>query len=538
VYDNGWDAIDLWDGGNAELAAPAVLDYDLPEGTVTGGTCSDCTVEIFSDSSDEGEIYEGQTRADVKGYFTFDKQTSFVGPRLTATTTDVTGNTSAFSVPTTGTVRSLLLQQGNHLPVAQLRPRHSRDLLDNRMGVQLDSIPYEINWDPLFYSIGVKRARVALSGGEPEQVEWDKPEFYVHPGQDALFDRMVENGVTITYVLMFWDKETWPNGEGAPCARFKTEGEIQRYLDFVRFIVRHFKDRVQYYELWNEPDIRNYCPKWIQVDDYLNLARRTIPVIREEYPEAKIVVGSVSNLRFWPAEDYLFEVIQSDIMPLVDVVAWHPLYGSSPEYEVYREYYHNYPALAQQIKETTVAHGFDGEYQADELTYRTPATYDPGQPWVYSPVVADKYLTRGVLMHLGMDIGVGIGQENATVRNLCTLMAGAAAESFPMHIQAATAVTITDTMSYSFALPYGNHMVALWTDGVALDYDPGVPTMLTLPGFTNHTVVGVDILRGYEQPIVTSVEGGDLVIRDLLVKDYPTIVKLISTKRLFLPALQ
>ena len=29
--------------------------------------------------------------------------------------------------------------------------------------------------------------------------------------------------------------------------------EIERYLDYLRFVVDHFNDRVQYYEIWNEP---------------------------------------------------------------------------------------------------------------------------------------------------------------------------------------------------------------------------------------------------------------------------------------------
>ena len=45
--------------------------------------------------------------------------------------------------------------------------------------------------------------------------------------------------------------ETWPGGVGAPCPRFKTEEDILHYLDYVRFAVRHFKDRIKYYEIWN-----------------------------------------------------------------------------------------------------------------------------------------------------------------------------------------------------------------------------------------------------------------------------------------------
>ena len=99
IRDNDGMGIQLLDGGNAELAVPANLGFDLLAGTVTGTTCANCTVEIFSDSSDEGAIYEGRTTADGSGAFTLNKGTPFIGPHLTATATDSSGNTSEFSAP-------------------------------------------------------------------------------------------------------------------------------------------------------------------------------------------------------------------------------------------------------------------------------------------------------------------------------------------------------------------------------------------------------------------------------------------------------
>ena len=129
--------------------------------------------------------------------------------------------------------------------------------------------------------------------------------------------------------------------------RFQTEGEIQRYLDFVQFIVHHFKDRIQYYEIWNEPNLRDRI-QWIEVEDYINLVKRAAPVIRQEYPEAKIVVGSTSSLDDPASKEYLFTILRSDIMHLVDVVEWHPMYGCSPECDWLRQYYYEYPSIVQE----------------------------------------------------------------------------------------------------------------------------------------------------------------------------------------------
>jgi hypothetical protein len=41
-------------------------------------------------------------------------------------------------------------------------------------------------------------------------------------------------------------------------------------------------------------------------------------------------------------------------------------------------------------------------------------------------------------------------------------------------------------------------------------------------------VVGIDVLNGPEQEMIFETENGNLVIRDLLVRDYPIILRLID----------
>ena len=146
---------------------------------------------------------------------------------------------------------------------------------------------------------GFKRFRFSINNAQCDNpnnlIKWDKPEFSIDPSHDEFITSLADNGITMTYVLSFWDKAYVAGGGEIPIPRFKTEDEIQRYLDFVRFIVRHFKDRIEYYEIWNEPDNRDTI-QWIEVEEYINLVGRVVPVIREEYPEAKIVVGSTSAL--------------------------------------------------------------------------------------------------------------------------------------------------------------------------------------------------------------------------------------------------
>lgn len=537
VHDNGWLGIDQWGGGNIELAPPIISAFNVSVGSIAGLAYPNATVEVFSTSSDEGDIFEGQTIADSAGLFAFNKSGSFSGPHLTATATDASGTTSEFSLPTVGTSGSLIIQSDNTLPKTRLTTMQSRDLKDNRIGSWWHSLwgyyPLSELLDEARYT-GVKRFRFAINGGEWVNVDWSKPELSIDPSHDEFITSLANNNIQMTYNLSFWDMATWPGGVGTPCPRFKTEEEIQHYLEYVRFSVDHFKDRIQYYEIWNEPD-NSTCSQWIEVEDYINLVRRTAPVIRQEYPEAKIQVGGTTGLSNPDSQAYLFSIIESDIMPLVDVVSWHPFYGDSPEYN--SGYYYAYPSIVQNIKDVASAHGFVGEYEADEMNWRPHSDPDSDHP-SYSEMVCPKYQARGMLMNLGLNVTAGnlriphqYAAPSFVVRNLSPLMVGAEPSNLSFTIQS----TASNVVSYTFSLPYNDYLIALWTDGTAADYDPGVETTVILNGFLDHKVAGVDVLHGFEQQLITDTEGGNPIIRDLLVKDYPIILRLTSTKYIFMP---
>jgi hypothetical protein len=547
IHDNGGPGIGLSDGGNMDLEAPFFdfFEFDMGAGAVTGWTGANCSVEIFSESSDEGKIYEGQTTADGLGAFAFHKSNPFAGPCLTATATDVYGNTSKFSPPVSGMRKLANLQEGNTLLRTRIPPKRSKELADNRIGNGMGwlwkegegAITQILNE---LTSLGIKRIkwvlnegeqRPALGGGFSIDIDWTKSEFYIPPdpgGPDDFVTGLSDNGIISTFMLSFWDKANHPNGwQPQPgFSRFSTEEDIQRYLEYVRFIVNHFKGRIQYYELWNEPDMGSPLQR-IEVNDYINLIRRTVPVIRDEDPEAKIVVGSIV-LQDNPSRDYLFTVLRSDVMPLVDVVSWGAMFGVSPEY--LSEYYYDYPSIVQKIKDVASAHGFNGEYRGDAIVYRSPDCpwCFPGDP-LYSNTVAAKYYARGIVIHLGMDLATIPGvlasrvESFATVRNLCTLMAGTKPTSLSLEIQSSA----TNIRTYGFSMSDGSQLIALWTDGVAVDDDPGVKATVTIHNMSAQKVMGVDVLNGFEQPLTVSSEGTNLVIHGLLIKDYPIFLHMV-----------
>jgi hypothetical protein len=439
---------------------------------------------------------------------------------------------------------TLVIQAGNSLPQTPLVTLDSAELADNRIGLYIHGMWGEL-WDPQdwlnreAFDLGVTRMRYAINELDVGMVDWTKSEFQITQKHNTFINGLADNGLISTYVLSFWDKAHHSAAWNPVTSRFKTEEEFQRYIEFVRFIVQNVRGRTQYFELWNEPDVGDLRQR-IEVPEYIELVKRTRPVLDQEYPAAKIVI-SVSGTSSQPTRNYLFGLLNSDIMPLVDVVSWHAMYGTSPVYET--DYYNNYATFVQQIKDTAHAHGFQGEFWATELLWRSPdCTWcNPGDP-LYSNIVAAKYYARGVLMHLGMDVTTGVAGMSQylsyafpTLRNVCTVAAGAQPTNLPVVVGSAA----TNIKRFAFTLPGGDALVAVWRDSAAVDEDLGVQATLTITGYSAGiaTVTGVDVQHGVEQELIRDDSGGNLVIRNLVVKDYPLLLRLLREKRSYLPAI-
>lgn len=252
-------------------------------------------------------------------------------------------------------------------------------------------------------------------------------------------------------------------------------------------------------------------------------------MIREEDPEAKIILAPVV---LYYGRDWLFTVLNSDVAGLFDVIDWHPFYDQAPDKtESFGNYYHDYPSIVGTIKEMASAQGFQGEYWGTDISWWILG--DPNGPIdevnSHTETQAAKYFARVTITHLGLDLRVGVERVHSrirrpweTVRNLTTAMAGAIPDSLVVEIESAA----TNILSYGFTLPNGERLLALWTDGIAVDIDPGVYSTLTFSGLSASKVTGIDVFEGFEQELIFESVAGDLVVSNLLVKDYPIILRI------------
>ncbi len=427
-------------------------------------------------------------------------------------------------VSSSSAVKSLLIQKGNDHPCNRLTLQRIESPLENRLGGDYGSDFNEID---AFFPLGIKWIRM---GFWDSSLNWQKvaSSQSIPPGFDRAVSSLSRKGFHIVLNLGVGSGKQRPDSY-----RFKQSAEVAAYTEYVKAMVHHFKDRIRYYEVWNEPNIDGPWGE-IAVADYIRLIRQVSPVIRKEYPQAKIVVGAIGGSwkfgfpgygqsgRYTFDLDYLKGILHSEIMPEVDVISWHPFYGHRPDDPYWKEY----PEMVREIQSVAAQNGFTGEFLAEEMLWRTDTFSDEPQAPV-SGMVSAKYLSRAIVMHLGLNVtacmsGSLPGRCSEAVSRLSALLA----EAHPISASVSINCVPREFRHFRFSLPCGNQILAVWREGPAVDEDSGVECILSVAGISPKIVEAVDILEGVTQELLFESENEVLCIRGLLLRDYPLLLRL------------
>lgn len=185
--------------------------------------------------------------------------------------------------------------------VGQLVPKHSRDISHSRCSVGCETLDRDL-FDPRpvfpqMGDLGVKWARL--------QTGWAKCErekgIYDFAWLDWQVDTLLELGITPWFNVSYGNPLYTPGAaEGYQAAVGQVplddpEAE-QAWISYVRALVTHFRNRVSYYEVWNEPDIASF---WRNLPrsgaNYARLFNLTVPVVKQVQPDAKIVAVAMTS---------------------------------------------------------------------------------------------------------------------------------------------------------------------------------------------------------------------------------------------------
>jgi len=219
--------------------------------------------------------------------------------------------------------------------IGKIIPKNSSEIKSSPFGIQAGTLVDSLVAKAA--EIGVKWTRLGASwpGIESEKGVYDWTE------TDQAFDIALKNGITPFVCIsgghrLYSKLTTYDNPVEAEIYGYKPEPPIKdpvamkAYLDFVRALVERYKDKINYWEVWNEPNHRNYWGSEPNGKEYGLLLVQTAEIIKTLDPESRVIGGSMAGINPQFTDDFLS--VGAD--KVIDIISYHN-YGAVPEERVY-----------------------------------------------------------------------------------------------------------------------------------------------------------------------------------------------------------
>ena len=421
---------------------------------------------------------------------------------------------------------------------------------------------------PELYEMGVKWNRVGQWGDWTcwTAVEQEKGKYYMDPETDRAVTESVRNGVQILYTLDYgnplyeatpWQGNPGPvwrhghpfTGDGGPS---KPES-IAGFVNYAKFVARHFKGRVKYYEIWNEENSWAWYGMPPDPVAFGTLLRETAKALKEIDPENKVTVGGTAAL----APILISASLQQGGGKYLDAIAFHPYTMPYPEMGLGSLDiidgkqqgrtpsdlgFKTWPEMVAFLRKTFSPFNPRFEYWADEWN-AIPDVQD-GLQFGFGELTEAKQAARfflGCTLSQVRGVWWSLANENYqyawailrtgdlsrkpifyTIRALSTLLAGARPDG---SVRATVSGPAPDLHCETLRGAGGETLVAVWFAVPPQDdYEPK-PVTLRIESAASKAEL-VDPLHSVVQKAVVRREGKAAVIEGVLAADYPVIARL------------
>jgi hypothetical protein len=220
--------------------------------------------------------------------------------------------------------------------LCDLQSKKSNEIIASPIGIGYETLDRD-TFDPKptyshMSSSGVKWARV--------QTGWNKTEKekgkYDFDWLDSIVDNLLSVGITP------WFSVSFGNGLYTTAKKHLASyvGEVPLYYgdkavlgwrNYTKALAKHFKGRIKYWEIWNEPNTGFWRPKPNPID-YTELVKISREEIIRIIPDAKIIGGALSGCDV----NYLYDALKAGLGEYIDILTIHP-YALTPELSLAQE---------------------------------------------------------------------------------------------------------------------------------------------------------------------------------------------------------
>ena len=289
--------------------------------------------------------------------------------------------------------------------IAPMPFRRSLDVKHSPLGVGFELLDHRTGYDvdqvfPIMKNSGVKWARLQ-SGWQRAETEPGKYDF---AWLDHIVDNLLKIGIQPWFSLSFGNG-LYMNTDPIPphnnylfSPTVFGEACISAWEKYCKAMVTHFQNRVQHWEVWNEPNAGLRKPgmgsKIVAEppSEYAKLTAITADAVRSVQKDAKIIAGAISGCAI--CNEYIKGLFDAGIAKYIDIFSYHP-------YNIIPELY--FPDRLQYIRDLIEKSGYKIEIWQGENGRSTDSAFLKNG-WKCTEGGQARYLTRRYLTDLRLGI--------------------------------------------------------------------------------------------------------------------------------------
>ena len=215
---------------------------------------------------------------------------------------------------------------GINLPqIGAIRKKTPKDFSRSPFGIGCETLDREL-WDPKeiypwMDDLPVKWARLQTGWARVEREKGRYDWGWLDESVDGLLERGFKPFFNVGY-----GNTLYTEGDMGFHPLISDEA-YAAWKKFVRALARRYKNKILYYEIWNEPNLKGFWkPGEVDPAKYVKIVRDTGQIIRKNCPGAVIIGGVLSRLPF----NFIRSMFEEGLAKEIDIFSFHP-YGVIPE---------------------------------------------------------------------------------------------------------------------------------------------------------------------------------------------------------------
>ena len=209
------------------------------------------------------------------------------------------------------------------IKIGKLQPINSKDITDSRMGLGMEKLDRDA-FDPTkvydkVAALGVKWIRLQSGWQKTEKEEGIYDFAWLDSQVDELLKRGLKPWICLCYGNVLYDELAKQYVGAVGCPPIRTEKAYNAWLKYVEATAKHFKGRVEYYEVWNESDGGWTWRPEANPKEYAEFCLKTGMVVKTVDEKAKVITGSHygDTMKFFNGE------FANGSLEISDAVSYH-----------------------------------------------------------------------------------------------------------------------------------------------------------------------------------------------------------------------